>query len=205
MSLERKQSPIAPKINPKIKRARYGMAARPPELFISKPKASVRNMGPDVKSKLIPHRLPKCSTVSAQKGTESSSSLYGGIFYIKNICYFPSVLLEVIFLITLVLLTVPPILLTMYIFSSSLIQRFSSGVSVTIYHHMRHQIKATPPGMKNAQIHPMESIIVPTSGQVATVPKVPPSKEATNFPFSFGGDHRATKQCKAGYKTPYDM
>lgn len=67
---------------------------------------------------------------------------------------------------------------------------------------MRHQIMATPPGMKNAQIQPIESIIAPTKGQVATVPKVPPSKEATNFPFSFDGDQRAIKQCNAGYKTP---
>lgn len=76
----RKQSPIAPKINPKIKRARYGMAARPPELFISKPNASDRNIGPDVNSKLIPHKFPKCNTASAQNGTESKNSLYGGIF-----------------------------------------------------------------------------------------------------------------------------
>lgn len=43
---------------------------------------------------------------------------------------------------------------------------------------------------------------LPASGQVTTVPNVPPNKAEMNLPRSDGGDHFEMRLCSAGYKTP---
>lgn len=67
-----------PKINPNIKRAKYGKAAKMPECSNLKPSTSDTNFGPPVNNKYKPQTLPKCDIANAQNGTERKIDLYGG-------------------------------------------------------------------------------------------------------------------------------
>lgn len=99
--------------------------------------------------------------------------------------------------------TFPGKLLIIYFLSSSEILGCTSGESATKMYHKIVQLITINPHTKNAHNQPKLSITEPKSGHVNMEPKEPPSKAPTNFPFSSGGAHLATKQCKLGKTTPY--